>query len=106
MRVPKPIHQYPETSKDFMDNVHKALSGNLTLSENVRGAALSGIITNATANTEFAVEHNLGVIPTGYIVTKKSAAGDIYTGSTAWTTTQIYLKCSTAAITIDLQILA
>ena len=53
--------------------------------------------TNATANTEDAISHNLGRVPVGYIVVKNGNGGVIYNGSTAWTNTTIYLKCTTAS---------
>lgn len=52
--------------------------------------------TNAAADTEDTIAHSLGVIPIGVIVMVPPQAGFIYKGTTAWTTTNIYLKCSAA----------
>jgi hypothetical protein len=60
------------------------------------GAFVSGT-SPGTANTEFAIAHNLGRIPQGYFVGGVNPAGILYqlaaTG-TAWTTTNIYVKCT------------
>lgn len=59
---------------------------------------------SGTADTEFAVTHHLGRIPSGYIVTSIDKPGVVYAGSTAWTATEIYLKCSEANASIQLQV--
>lgn len=62
------------------------------------------IADTGNANTEFAVVHNMGRVPTGYILVKTSIAANVYTstGGTAWSTTAIYLKAdaANAAITV------
>ena len=69
------------------------------------GAFNSGVFVSGTsagtANTEFSVTHNLGRIPKGYVVMFGTIAGSFYQGpttGTAWTTTQIFIKCSTASV--------
>lgn len=62
------------------------------------------VADTGNADTEFAVAHNMGRIPAGYIVVKTSIAANVYTstGGTAWSTTAIYLKAdaANAAITV------
>lgn len=62
------------------------------------------VTTDATPDTETAVAHTLGKVPTGYILIGKDLAGDVYTstGGTAWTTTNIYVKCTVASVTVKL----
>lgn len=62
------------------------------------------ISDSGTVDTEFEVSHNLGRIPNGYLVTSIDVAGIIYIGTTAWTTTAIYLKCNAANAAITLQV--
>jgi hypothetical protein len=50
-------------------------------------------ITYTTTESEDAVEHNLGVIPTGFIVFLPPDYGVINKGPTPWTTTHLYLIC-------------
>lgn len=57
------------------------------------------------ANTEFAVAHTLKRVPTGFIVIKNDKAGVVYNSGTAWTTTNIYLKCSVANCNITVIII-
>lgn len=55
----------------------------------------------AVANTETAVAHGLARVPTKMWLKYKDRACDVYDSGTAWTTTNIYLKCSVAnAVTI------
>lgn len=57
--------------------------------------------SHGTANTEFAVAHGLGSVPLGYMIVSQDKAGSLYqmhdTG-TAWTSTNIYLKCSVVSV--------
>jgi hypothetical protein len=57
--------------------------------------------SHAGADTEFAVAHGLISVPLGYLVVSQDKAGTLYqmhdTG-TAWTTTNIYLKCNVASV--------
>src|SRR5258708_24601490 len=72
--------------------------------ENILGQFIT-YTTNGTPNTEDTVAHSLGSIPVGYIIVSKSKAGDIYqqarTG-TAWSTINIYLKCTVASVVVTL----
>ncbi len=48
------------------------------------------------ANSEFAVNHGLGVIPDGYIMVRTDTPCRIYDGDTAWDGDNIYLKSAAA----------
>lgn len=78
--------------------------GNGTDLENVRGKWLS-YTSNAVANTEDTVAHGLTVVPIGYLVIKQDKAGSVYSGTTAWDTTNLYLKSNTASLTALLFVL-
>jgi len=60
--------------------------------------------TNAVANTEDAVAHTLGRVPSGFIVVNRDKAGVLYDSGTAWTATNIYLKCSVASTAVKIYI--
>jgi len=60
------------------------------------------VTTPGTPDTEFAVPHGLGVIPSGFLVIDKDKAGDTYRGATTWSTEQIYLKTDVATVTLTL----
>lgn len=53
--------------------------------------------TPAVADTEFTLTHNLGRVPSGYTIMSIDKAGIVYKGTTAWTTTQLSLKCNQAS---------
>lgn len=71
--------------------------------ENILGQFIT-YTTNGTPNTQDMVVHNLGSTPVGYLVVNKNKAGDIYTGATA-DSSNIYLKCSVASVTVVLFLL-
>lgn len=66
------------------------------------GGTTVSYTTNATANTEDTVKHNLGYKPNGFIVIQNGDGGVVYNGATAWDETNISLECTTAsnAVTI------
>lgn len=73
-----------------------------------RGENISGefkVVTTASADTEFSVNHNLGAVPIGYLIAKINKGGVVYDSGTAWTDSKIYLKCSAASATITLFLL-
>lgn len=61
------------------------------------------ITTSATPNTEQAVAHTLkNRTPIGYLVISSDKAAHIYDGTTAWTTSNIYLRSDVASVTAKL----
>lgn len=69
-----------------------------TQGENISGE-FATFTTSATPNAESIIAHGIGAVPVGYIVLNKNKAGDLYSGSTAWTTTAVSFKCSVASVT-------
>ena len=66
--------------------------------ENIQGE-FQVITTHATPDTETAYAHTLGAVPIGYIVLNADKAGVIYSGGSAWTATNIYLRSDVASVT-------
>jgi hypothetical protein len=58
---------------------------------NMEGDKLA-ITSPVAPNTEFAVNHSLGRVPSGFIYLGGTNQGHVYRGVTAWTKTQIFLK--------------
>jgi len=52
--------------------------------------------SNGTANTEDTVAHKLGRVPVGVFAGLPDKAAILYKGTTAWTSTNIYVKTSAA----------
>lgn len=78
-----------------------------TYGENLSGKFVT-YVSNAVANTEDTIAHNIGSVPIGYLILWQDKAGSAYQGpatGTAWTTANIYLKCSVASVTFKLFIL-
>ena len=74
-----------------------AVNGGLEFGPNIRCKIITANFS--AANTENTFIHNLGRIPTGYIVVKQSAATSVYDGGTPNTSTAIFLKASAVANT-------
>jgi len=69
---------------------------------NMRGAWATG--TTPSGGAEFAVTHNLGYIPTGFLVWSLGGSATIYSsvGGTPWNKSQIFLKCAGGSVTYTL----
>jgi hypothetical protein len=88
------FHGIGETFSRLAQILNAGLTfGDGTLIDNVAGKWMT-YNTNVTPNTDDPLVHNLGVVPVGYLITKSPGAGWINTGVTPWTTTTIYLRCS------------
>ena len=95
-----------------LNNITLALQGNIRFGDAVDGETgenISGVwatyTSNAVADTEDAVSHSLGAIPTGFLVTNIDKGGVVYDSGTSWTDTTIYLKCSVASASVTLFLL-
>lgn len=74
-----------------------------------RGENISGewqvISDTGSADTEFSVTHTIGSVPIGFLVMSRNKGGVVYNSSTQWTTTTVYLKCTTANTNITIFLL-
>lgn len=61
--------------------------------------------TPTPAGTEFSVAHDFGVIPIGALLVSKSAAGHVYKGVTAWTTSTASFKSDVTGMAYTLILL-
>jgi hypothetical protein len=75
------------------------LNGGLKFSDNFNAEILE-ISDSGVADSEITVAHTLKRTPTGFIVTYINKAGVVYVSGTAWTATNIYLKCNVASCAI------
>jgi hypothetical protein len=60
------------------------------------------VVSHVTPGTEFSVAHTFGKIPLGYIVAGQNLAGDVFDGTTANTSTTLFLKSNAASVTFRL----
>lgn len=77
------------------DQIYQIVNGKIEFDLNIWSSTVD--VTFTAANTEVAVSHGLGRVPTGYILVKSSAATALYDGTTTNTASTIYLKASVAA---------
>jgi hypothetical protein len=88
---------------DLLSKIIKALNGGIefgtfnTGAVNINGAWVTGI-TPGVINTDFSLTHNLGRIPTGWLLVWKDGYVDFKIGGGAWTSKQIFLQASVAAV--------
>ena len=83
---------------DFGDSSQVNTTAGTTYTGNMNGQ-WANVAAPATPNTEFAIPHNLNRIPSFYFYNTDIAATvyQLPNTGTAWTTTNIYVKCSVAS---------
>lgn len=93
----------------FVQQVTKALNGNLSMGDGTRNGRAGNFDSQViehyfkTANVAEQLPHSLGRKPAGYFVIRRSKAGDLYDDlSNAWTSEALWLKSDTADITVAL----
>lgn len=82
-------------------DIYNVINGQIDFGQNLRTQRIEHAFSQT--NVEYAIPHFLGRVPSGYLVVGKTAAADVYDGSTSWTDRVIYLKASAAA-TIRLEV--
>lgn len=100
--------QIPILQND-LDKIGRCLNGRVRFGRGTdgdRGENMMGefqqFTTSATPDAENTIGHTVGAIPVGLIILWQDKAGSLYQGpttGTAWTSTNIYLKCSVASVT-------
>lgn len=94
-----------------LNNIFLAFQGRISFGDGVSGARGENIsgefraFTTSTANTEVVVPHTLNAIPVGRIVIAQDKAGSLYSSTTAWTASNIYVKCDVATVAFKIFLL-
>jgi hypothetical protein len=105
----KDIPSFAKMLQKFYQQLARLVNGNLGFGDGVRTDNINGAwfigTTPVISDTEFVVTHNLGRIPVGYLVVYQNAAGSIYDSMSAWSTMQIFLKCSSPEVGVKLFII-
>lgn len=81
----------------FSNDLMKILNGGIIFSDNVDCSIIS-FTSSGTPDAENTVAHTLGKIPDGYLICSQDKAGSLYKGASAWTSSNIYLKCNVASV--------
>lgn len=94
-----------KVKKRFLD-ISRVVNGSIEFGSpangpvNIAGYWLN-VVTPGVADTEFTVNHNLQYIPTGIIVVSVDKAAIVYSSrKNQWTTTQLFLKCNQATVSL------
>lgn len=85
-------------------NLDPALLGRLGAIEGKLPTYPITVQTPAAAGDVIQVEHGLGRIPEGWIVTYKSAACDLYDAGYSWTTQFMFLKATAAGVLLQIRV--
>lgn len=105
IQTSKPESQFDKVLEQALLNYTVALSGllngGLKFEDNFN-CQIVDVADTGAANTLFAVAHTLKRVPIGFLVANVNKAGIIYDSGTAWTETNIYLKCSVANAAVKL----
>ena len=75
------------------------LDGGISLEDNVDLDIVS-FTSSATPDAENTVAHELGKIPTYFVVADINKGGSIYRSGTSFTKTNVYLKCTVASAAV------
>jgi len=104
----EPLGSFVKLLRKLWEQMARIVNGGLAFGDGINGIQdnIDGmwinVATPGAANTNFTVTHNLGRIPTGYIVMRKDATCDIYDGSVAATVTQLTLKSTATGVNVRL----
>jgi hypothetical protein len=85
----------------FTQELAQMLNGGLKFEDNFNGAIVS-ISDSGNADSENTVAHGLKRVPSGFKVININKAGVVYDSGTAWTSTNIFVKCNVANCVIKL----
>jgi len=82
-------------------NLEAILNRGIKFQDNV-DCVLVTFTSSATPDAENTVAHTLGKVPTGYLTYGLNKGAVVYTGTTTWTTGNIYLKVNVASTVVKL----
>ncbi len=77
------------------------INGDIRITENLNVKILT-ISDSGNANSENTVAHTLKRAPIGFMVVNIDKAGIVYDSGTAWTASNLYVKCNVANAAIKL----
>lgn len=115
LNLPDVVRNYLRNLDSDIERLYLLTQGRVrfgTGTDGDRGENLSGefvqFTTSGSANAENTIAHTLGSVPIGYIIIGQNKAASLYQLSdtgTAWTSSNIYLKCDTATVTFNVFLL-
>ncbi len=107
IRTGKPENDFDKNLEDelvrYSQSLAKLLNNGIKFADNFN-MQIQSVTTDGVVGTETAVTHTLGRVPSDFFPGSQDKAGTIYKGTTAWTSTSIYIRGSVASITAKLYI--
>jgi D-mannonate dehydratase len=108
----KDINQYTREADRDVEDIKNAFQRRIRFgdvsngnSENIAGEYQT-VANTGTADTQFTVNHTLGVAPQGFLVVRIDKGGVVYEDTAGtWGSTSIDLKCSAANAAVTLFLL-
>lgn len=104
---PKPRDLYDQLLQqaftNYLNKLVDIINGGIRLSDNEDSVEVA-YSSNAIADTEDTVAHTLGRTPVGFRVVNINKGGVVYDSGTSWTSSNIYLKCTTSSTTATLRV--
>lgn len=94
--------------KRWVEDLYKILNRNVSFGSNVDSedqnidGKMVAISDTGPANTQVIVNHDLNRVPRFIDIKYKSVAGDWYDSGAVWTNTQVFLKFTTANMSVRL----
>jgi len=82
-----------DTLVQVLRKIINAVDGNLALGDNLQAAVFENFLFGKSANV-YTFKHNLGVIPTKFLILNKDNFGDFKKGNVTWTPVSASLQCS------------
>lgn len=89
--------QLQRFSANLFREIRTVVNNGITFTDNFNAKVVS--VSFATANEEVRIEHNLGRIPTGYLLLQTSAATTLYDGVSPNTVDYVFIRASGVADT-------
>lgn len=86
-------------------DILRALDHRISPLDNWQAKVVDEITTPGAADTEFTVNHNLGIVPTHYIANVDKNAVIYDSRRVDWTASQMFLKASAATVKLYLIVL-
>lgn len=87
--------------QNFAKNIVSILNRGIIFDDNVDCRRVT-FTSSATPDAENTVAHDLGKVPTGYIIYSLNKAAVVYLGTTTWTSSNIYLKVNVASVAVKI----
>lgn len=91
-RIPD-LPRLKQVLNQALKSTYQILNANITFKDNFSVWILDNVVVSGLAQ-DTAFDHDLGVIPKGFLVILINTNSVIYTGTTAWTDKKVYFRAS------------